>query len=145
MLLCFTSVINIFFSNFLADQNLVIVRYGMLSSKPPKPALRVINILPVPIIVSKWNWQCSYESYLHMKVCGVRPQACHDKNRWGKLNLHFGMHEGKKVFLITEFALITWLKGQDFETELQLWGNGEIHHHKMYRWQNGMWGWCLPC
>ena len=30
------------------------------------------------------------------------------------------MHEGKKVFHITEFALITWLKGQDLETGLQL-------------------------
>ena len=64
--------------------------------KTPKPALRVINILPVPIIVGKCNWQCSYVSYLHMKVGGVCPQAYHDNNRWGKLKLHFGCMRVRK-------------------------------------------------
>ena len=31
------------------------------------------------------------------------------------------------MLLITEFALILWLKGQDLEiAKLQLWGNGKI-------------------
>ena len=49
--------------------------------KTRAPCEKVINILPVPIIVGKCNWQCSYVSYLHMKVGGVCPQAYHDNNR----------------------------------------------------------------
>ena len=39
-----------------------------------------------------------------------KPTCNHDKNMLGKLELHF-LGEGKKVSLITEFALIIGLKG----------------------------------
>ena len=40
--------------------------------------------------------------------------ANHDNNMSGKHELRFLIQRGKKVSLITEFALITWLKGTIF-------------------------------
>ena len=48
---------------------------------------------------------------LNVGLFSPSQHANHDNNMSGKLEMHFSCTRVKKVSLITDFALITWLKG----------------------------------
>ena len=81
----------------------------------------------------------SSSSFPHMKSGTVCPQANMQTVTIKELG-----HEGKKVLriIIIKLALISWLKGKDFETgQLQIWGNREMKYYIIkHSRQTGMWG-----